>query len=158
MLCRDPYAIHRNYEDPWWIPDPIRDTQWTDIDFALVEAAQAVEAFTSKDSGQLRWLAEDPDVYWEIGERVDFAIKEVAQASEKYKDGVPRELTLYPKNPTKDGEFWTLEEWMDNMDKDQVRLDRGAPEGGHAPTLDEIEARDAARAERIRKALEDAEG
>lgn len=154
---RDPYAGHRPFDAAWWVPDPIRDTQWTEVDYALVEAAELVETFTSKSSGQLRWLAEDPDVYWDTGEIVDYAAQAVSEHASNYKDGVPHEITIYPKDPVKNGEFWTIDEWLDHLDKDQARADRNAPVGGHAPTADEMEQREAARAERIRLAMEAAE-
>jgi hypothetical protein len=153
MLMRDPYAGHRNYEDPWWVPDPVRDTAWTEVDYALVEAAQTIESFTSSTSGQLRWLAEDPDVYWDTGETVDYATQQVARDSEKYKDGVPHEVTIFAKNPTKNGEFWTLEEWFDFLDRDEARVDRGAPAGARPPTSADRAAMRKAREERIAKAL-----
>lgn len=150
MLMNDPYAGHRDYEDPWWVPDPITDTAWTDVDYALVQAVQTVEAFTSKSSGQLRWLAEDPDVYWDLGEAVDYATQTVARyAEDHYKDGVPNELTIYPKNPQKAGEFWTLEEWFDFMDKDDIRLDRDAPKGARPPTAEENQQLAEERAARL---------
>lgn len=157
MLMRDPYAGHRDYDDFWWQPDPVRDTAWTDVDYALVEAAQLIESFTSRESGQLRWLAEDPDVYWDTAEVVDYAMVEVANHAENYKEGVPHGVTIYPRNPTKDGDFWTIDEWLDYLDNHQPHVERNAPDGGHAPTIDEMEAREAARAERIRKAYEEAE-
>lgn len=150
---RDPYAIHRDYENPWWLPDPVRDTMWTDIDYALVEAVQAVEAFTSKESGQLRWLSEDPNVHWGIGRSVDYGVQELEQESAKYKDGVPREVTLYLKDPYKDGDFWTLEEWFEYLDSNESRVDREAPEGSHAPTPEDRIAVQRAREERIAAAL-----
>ena len=154
-LLRDPYAGHRDYEDFYWTPDPVRDTQWTDWDYALMEAVTAIDSLTNSQTGQYRWLSEDPDVYWEVGESVDYGVQQLVKETEKYKDGVPQELTLYLKNPTKNGDFWTVEDWLKHKEEESARLDRGAPEGARPPTSAERAARKKAQQERIAAALAD---
>lgn len=141
VLLRDPYGGHRNYDDPFWLPDPVMDTQWTDWDYALAEAIAAIDMMTSP-TGQPRWITEDPDVYWEVGASVDFAIKTLHDETSKHKDGVPPELNYFVKNPSKTtGEFWTLEEWLDWREEheNEPRLDRDAPEGARPPTPEELD-------------------
>ncbi len=151
-MLHDPYAGHRDYDDWLWVPDPARDTQWTSWDYALSEAVAALDSLTGT-SGQPRWLAEDPGVYWEVGESVDYATQTLHDATKEYKDGVPAELNLYVKKPSKpSGEFWTLEEWLnwkEEHEYDTVRLERNAPEGAHAPTPEEFLEMQAARQARI---------
>jgi hypothetical protein len=131
------------------VPDPHRDTQWTSWDYALAEAVTAVDQLTSP-SGHPRWLTEDPNVYWDIGESVDYSMQTLAKESEKYKDGVPPELQLFVKNPHKSsGEFWTLSEWMKWREENEPKLDRDVPEGSHAPTPDEYLEMQRIRQERI---------
>jgi hypothetical protein len=132
-----------------WVPDPHRDTQWTAWDYALAEAVTALDMLTS-ETGYPRWMTEDPDVYWDIGESVDYSVQTLHGESEKYAEGVPPELRLYIKNPTKTtGEFWTLTEWLDWREDNEPRLERGAPEGAHAPTPEEFIEMQRAREARI---------
>lgn len=150
-LLHDPYAGYRDYDDPWWTPDPLLHTQWTDWDYALAEAIVALDMLTSQ-TGQPRWLTEDPDVYWEVGTQVDYGVKTLVEEADKYKDGMPRELTNYLKNPTKNGDFWTLEEWLDWRERTEDSaplIDRGAPEGAHPPTAEEMAEMQRLRQERI---------
>lgn len=139
MILRDPYAGHWS-EDPWWVPDPVRDTQWTDWDYALLEASATISMLTSKESGQLRMLTEDPDVYWEVEAVVDFAAKTVAE-DRKDKDPEPG-VTFYPVNPTKrNGEpFWTVEKWVEYQESENRIMERGAVEGARPPTAEEMAA------------------
>lgn len=141
--------------DPWWVPDPVRDTQWTSWDFALSEAVTMLDTMMDETTGQPRWLAEDPDIDWKIGTIVNFAEQELANAYEKLPEDA-KGYHLYLHSPFKQGEMWTLEEWLQNVEDDEKRLERGAPVGGHRPTAAENVARRAAMEERIRKALEDA--
>lgn len=139
QILRDPYAGHRLYEYGW-TPDPATDTLWTEDDYLLVEAVTVMESLMSK-TGYPRWLTEDPDVFWDTGEAVDYGIQELVRASEGYKDGVPEELTIYLKNPTKRGDepFWTIEQWLEKTESDDApRLDRDAPEGGHFPDPEDM--------------------
>ncbi len=149
-LLHDPYAGHRDYDNWMWVPDPGRDTQWTSWDYALSEAVAALDSLLGP-SGHPRWLTEDPDVYWDIGEVVDYATQTVAQESKNYKDGVPPELTIYAKNPTKvSGDTWSMEQWLEwSEQRTEVRLDRGAPEGAHPPTPEEFLEMQRARQARI---------
>lgn len=154
MILRDPYAGHRS-DDPWWVPDPVRDTQWTEWDYALLEASSVISTLTSKASGQLRMLTEDPDVYWEVEAVVDFAAKTVAE-DRKDKDDEPG-VIFYPANPTKRGgePFWTVEQWVAYQEKENRVLERGAVEGARPPTAEEMAA---IRAKRAEIAAEDAGG
>jgi hypothetical protein len=124
------------------MPDPLLHTQWTDWDYALAEAIAAIDMLTSQ-SGQPRWLTEDPDVYWEVGVAVDYGVRTLSEEIQSYKDGVPPELIHYLKNPTKTtGEFWTLEQWLawreEHEDSEPI-LERGAPEGARPPTSEELD-------------------
>ncbi len=96
-------------------------------------------------SGQLRNLSEDPDVYWDVGYRVDYGAQELHHFREEHDDepGVSFFLT----NPQKkNGEpFWTLLKWLESMETDQP-IERGAPEGSRAPSPEELEAMRARRA------------
>lgn len=153
---RDPYAMHRpDVFDPWWVPDPARDTQWVDWDFALAEAITVMDTMIDDDTGQPRWLAEDPDIDWKVGTIVNFAEQTLHDAYEKLPEG-SKGYHLYLHSPFKQGEMWTIEEWLQNVEDDEKQLERGAPPGGRKPTVAENAARMAAREERIRKALEDA--
>ena len=151
MLLHDPYAGHRDYDDPFWTPDPILHTQWTSWDFALAEAMAAIDMLTS-ETGQPRWLTEDPDVYWEIGTSVDYSMVELHDRVDKYKDGVPAGVNHFVKNPHKNGEFWTMEQWLEwreNQEDAEPRIDRAAPEGARPPTAEELVEMQRVREERI---------
>lgn len=150
--------MHRR-RDPLWRPDPIKDTQWVAWDYALADAVNAVDMLTNSQTGQYRWLSEDPDVYWEVHESVDYGVQTLSEEAQKYKDGMPPELTLTLKNPVKTtGEFWTIDEWLAHAESSEARLDRDAPEGAHPPTPEEADAMHRARMERLKAALgEDAE-
>lgn len=124
-----------------------------------MEAVTALDSLTS-ESGYPRWIAEDPDVYWDIGESIDYSIQTLHEETEKYKEGVPPELRIFTKNPHKTtGEFWTLSEWLDWREKNEPKLDRSIPEGAHAPTAEEFQemqrARDARIAAKYAEAAED---
>lgn len=133
--------MHRDYEDPWWIPEPVRDTAWTDWDYILVEVYQAIESYTSPSSGQPRWISEDPEVYWETEVRVDFADASVRKATEAMKE-VPAGGSVYPVNPKKkdDKPFWTIQEWLQSL-SEKGETEQGAPkEKGRPPTPLELKA------------------
>jgi hypothetical protein len=134
----DPYAGHRNYEDPWWQPDPLRDTQWIEWDYALLEACETIKMLESPSSGQMRNLSEDPDVYWEIDYRVDYGAQELDRF---HKDNEPEPgVNVYLTNPQKrNGEpFWTLTDWLDNIEKGSPQIDRNAPEGAQGPSPEDL--------------------
>lgn len=93
----------------------------------------------SGQSGQLRNLTEDPDVYWETEAVVDFAAKTVLE-DRKDKDEEPG-VIFYPTNPTKTtGPFWTFEQWIEYQEREDRAMDRGQPEGARPPTLEELQA------------------
>lgn len=115
----------------------MRDTQWTEWDYALLDAHSAVEMMRSSQSGQLRNLTEDPDVWWETDAVVDFAAKTVAE-DRKDKPDEPG-VMFFPTNPHKNGPFWTFEEWLEHQESEHRPMERGQPEGGHAPTPEELE-------------------
>lgn len=156
-ILRDPYAMYRDHNDIFWRPDPVRHTQWTDWDFLLAEAVAIMDGGMIDDgTGQPRWLAEDPDVDWKVGTVVNFAEQDLAEAYEKLPEG-SKGYHLYLHSPYKKGEFWTAEEWLQNVENEEKQMERGAPSGGHAPSAAENQARRAAQQERIRKALEGAD-
>lgn len=136
----DPYAGHRNYSTPWWQPDPVRDTQWTDWDYTLLEACETIKMLRSPQSGQLRTLAEDPDVDWEIDYRVDYAAQDLARF-EKEHEPEPG-VDFFVTNPVKrnDEPFWTVSEWLDDIENGGGKIDRQAPEGARPPTPEEMQA------------------
>lgn len=116
----------------------MRDTQWTEWDYALLDAHSAITMMRSPLSNQLRNLTEDPDVYWEIEASVDFAAKTLVE-DRKDKPDEPG-VVFYPTSPTKNGPFWTFEEWLEYQERDDRALERGAPEGGHAPGVTDLQA------------------
>ena len=129
--------MHRDYDDIWWQADPAKHTQWTDWDYALAEAYRTKENFTDPATGQPLWLAEDPEVYWELGHRKSHAAADLHKAQQEVGDEPGH--TVFLKNPTKDGEFWTIEDWLDYSDEsDGQILERGAPEGARPPTPEEL--------------------
>lgn len=136
MILRDPYAGHRP-DDLWWRPDPVLHTQWTEWDFALLDAYSAIEMMRSSQSGQLRNLTEDPDVWWETDAVVDFAAKTVHE-DRKDKPDEPGVL-FYPTNPQKNGAFWTFEEWLEYQERENRALERGQPDGARPPTPEELD-------------------
>lgn len=145
----DPYAGHRDQDDLWWQPDPVRDTQWTEWDYVLLETCETIKMLRSPQSGQLRTLAEDPDVFWEVDYRVDYASQELDHHE---KDHEPEPgVSLFVTNPHKrNGEpFWTVSEWLEDIEKGSPQIDRAAPEGARPPNADEM----AALLERRRKAM-----
>jgi hypothetical protein len=156
-LLHDPYAGHRDYDDPFWVGDPVRDTLWTDWDYALAEAISAIDQLTSP-TGQPRWLTEDPEVYWDIGSSVDYSVKTLSDEAAKYKDGVPPEVNHFVKNPHKAGEFWTMEEWLEWREslEDGPPIDRDAPEGARPPLPEELAEMQRAREERLAAKLAEA--
>ena len=153
---KDPYAGHRDYDDSLWMPDVVRDTQWTDWDYALVEAATVIENMTSSQSGQLRWLAEDPDVFWEVDDYTDFAARELDKVQSQKKEPEPG-LSYYVKNPTKrDGKpFWSISEWLENADNPERRRDPDQPEGARPPTPEEYLKMQSDREERLARFRDD---
>ncbi len=147
MILRDPYGGHR-HDDVWWQPDPVRDTQWTEWDYAILDAYTAIEMMRSGQSGQLRNLTEDPDVYWEVEALVDFAAKTVVE-DRKDKEDEPG-VQFYPAKPSKNGPFWTFEQWLEYQASESRSMDRGMPDGARPPTPEELmamQARRRARAE-----------
>lgn len=154
-ILHDPYALHRNATDPWWEPDPVRDTQWTHWDYALMEAVSVLDSLIDGNTGQPRWLVEDPEVDWKLGSTVNFGEQILAKANEKLKpdDGIRH----YLHSPYKKGEFWTIEEWLQNIEDEEKVMERGAPHGGHAPTAAENIARKKAQQDRIDAAMRLAE-
>lgn len=104
----------------------------------MLDACSAIEMMRSPQSGQLRNLTEDPNVYWEVDAVVDFATKTVAE-DRKDKPDEPG-IMFYPTNPTKAGEFWTFEEWLEYQETENRTLERGQPEGARPPTPEELEA------------------
>jgi hypothetical protein len=45
---------------------------------------------------------------------------------------------FYPVSPTKNGSFWTFEQWLEYQEKDNRVLERGQPEGARPPTPEEL--------------------
>jgi hypothetical protein len=154
-IMHDPYAGHRNYADPFWVPDPQRHTQWTDWDYALMEAVTVLDGLTDPISGQPSWLAEDPGVMWELGHRVNYAAKDLADAA-KETESEPW-VSAYLKNPSKAGDFWTIDEYLQNLENDSKPMERGAPGGGHVPEPEDNIERKRRAEERIRQAYLDAQ-
>jgi len=146
----DPYAGHRDYDDIFWVPDPFKHTQWTDWDYALAEAVTVLDNLTDPATQQFAPLVEDPDVVWEVGHRVNYGYKDLHDASKEVED--EPWVTPYLKNPTKVGEFWSIEEYLQNLENDSKPLERGAPEGAHAPTEADNLERKRRSEERIRQA------
>lgn len=133
----DPYAGNRDYDDVWWQPDPVRDTQWTEWDYALLDACMAIEMMRSGQSGQLRNLTEDPEVDWEIEWVVDFAAKTMEEFNKEHKSEPG--VQFFPSNPTKStGEFWTFEQWLKYQESENRAMERDAPEGARPPTPEEL--------------------
>lgn len=151
QIMRDPYAGHRDYDDPYWTPNE-RSTQWTDWDYALAEAGAMLETFTDPETGQPRWLVEDPDVAWNFGVRANYGYADLEREQESVKD--EKGVTVYLKNPEKIGDFWTVQEWLEHADDDDKPIERGAPTGAAPPSPADMMAMEAARKERLRKALE----
>ena len=82
-------------------------------------------------------VAEDPEVYWELGHRKSHAAADLHKAQREVGDEPGH--TVFLKNPTKDGEFWTIEDWLDYSDESDAQiLERGAPEGARPPTPEEL--------------------
>lgn len=145
MVLRDPYAGYRDYDDPFWVPDPAKHTQWTHWDFSLAEAYRVKENFTDPNSGQPRWLAEDPDVYWEVGYSTSHAGADLRKAQEEVQEKPGVEP--YLRNPQKTGgqPFWTVEEWLEQREGDGLPMERGVPEGSRPPSPEELVAMRARR-------------
>lgn len=154
-ILRDYYAGYRDYSDPFWKFNG--EPSWTDWDYALAEAWQARQNFYDESTGQPRWMTDDPDIDWKIGVSVNFAEQQLQEAYEKLGDD-KKGYHLYLTDPyKKSGEFWTIDEWIDNLEREEKQLERSAPVGGHKPTAHENAKRKAAQQERIRKALESAD-
>lgn len=153
-IMHDPYAGHRDYDNWMWVPDPVRDTQWTDWDYALAEAVSVIDSLTDKTTGQLSLYVEDPDVMWTVGHRVNYAQKDLQEAGKE----LEKEpwVTPYLKEPTKAGDFWTLEEYFQNVENDQKPLERGAPGGADTPSAEDNVERKKREKERIHQAYIDA--
>lgn len=134
---RDPYAGHRS-DHVWWVPDAVRDTQWTEWDYVLLEACETIKILQSPQSGQLRNLSEDPDVYWEVDFRVDYGAQELHEAT-KDKEPDPG-VTLFLTNPKKrdDAPFWSVSEWLEDIEKGSPKIERDAPDGARMPTPDDL--------------------
>lgn len=95
MLFQDHYALHRHF----YSGDVEREPVWTDWDFALANAVQIIDDFTTAE-GHLVWEAES--------ERVTFdALKKINKA----RAAIDRR-TKGTKNKAyeaSDGEYWTTE-------------------------------------------------
>jgi hypothetical protein len=116
----------------------VRHTQWTEWDYVLLEAAETIEMLESPATGQLRTLSEDPDVYWEIDYRVDYAAQELERFHKEH-DTEPG-VNLFLTNPQKrEGKpFWTVSDWLDNIEEGNPRIEREAPDGSHAPNPEDL--------------------
>lgn len=115
-----------------------------------MDAHTAIEMMRSSQSGQLRNLTEDPDVYWEVEAVVDFAARTVLE-DRKDKEDDPG-IIFFPTNPTKtNGSFWTFEQWIEYQQSEDRVMDRGQPDGARPPTPEELHAMQ----ERRRMAIED---
>ena len=147
----DPYAGYRDYDDPFWIADPVRHTQWTEWDYILLEAHETIEMIQSADTQQLRTLSEDPDVQWDIAYRVDYGAQELERHNKDHE--TEPGVRFYLTNPRKpNGEpFWSVSDWLDDIEKGDPVIERGAPEGGHAPDPADL----IALMERRRKVMEE---
>ncbi len=136
---RDPYAGHRNHDDPWWQPDPLTDTAWTDWDYALLEAKCAIEMLNDPQTGQLRNLTEDPEVDWDIGYRVNYGAQTMERFQKEHEKDDEPGVSFYLTNPRKSGDepFWGLSDWLKDLESEQ-QVDRNAPEGARPPTPEEL--------------------
>ena len=96
MLARDYYALNRNA----FTGEPIvSETMWTDWDYALAEAIQFIDDYTTAE-GHLLWESES--------ERVTFNAKKKIN---KARAAIDRKTKGTEKNPYKasDGEYWVTE-------------------------------------------------
>jgi len=150
VILQDTYAIHRHWWNPFWEPDSVRDTEWTDWDYALIKAYQVIEDMTSGSSGQLMWLAQSARVHWDVEARTDFA--DAAVQREREKRGTPKPgEELFATNPhvAPGEEMPTMLEWLEDLQTGNLGRESNAPEGARPPTPAEVEEMRAARKKRL---------
>lgn len=125
--------MHRRWWDILWEPDLARDTQWTDWDYALLEAYSTIEDMTDRN-GQLLWLAESPNVYWDNDTRINHAEAELQKIGEESKMSPGETPFLY--NPhTEDGSpLPTMVDWLKSLDEGTNKHEKNTPQGARPPT------------------------
>lgn len=121
----------------------MRDTQWTDWDWALAEAYSVIENMTDRN-GQLLWLAESPNVYWETDTRINHVEAELSRLAEERKLD-PGEMPFVHSPHTQDGSpLPTMLDWLQSLEDGTNKHERNTPQGSRPPTAAE-------RAERRKK-------
>lgn len=145
MLLHDPYAGHRKWWSEYlygqpWVPGE-SDQSWTTWDYILADVLQVIEDFTDSESGQLMWLDQSGDVWWE-SRRIDsgyLAAVEKAQEDAKTDEKGVRYYAVPIFDPNKPKP--TLESWLNDNQEDPDRQGRRVPsdhKGARPPTPDEI--------------------
>jgi len=96
MLMRDFYALNRN---PYTSEPFVFDTMWTDWDYALSEAIQFIDDYTTAE-GHLIWEAESERVTFNAKKKINKARAAIDRRTKGSKDK--------PYNAS-DGEYWITE-------------------------------------------------
>lgn len=143
MILHDPYALHRNWWEPWlsegiaWVPDHT-SRDWTDWDYTLADAFQTIEDFTDSESGQFIPYDASGDVDWDA----QVSTSGYLEAVRKYEDAhelKPGERVYavpsfrYPDNKP------TLESWAKDQE-DGVERIPSEQKGARPPTPEELRA------------------
>lgn len=138
MILGDDFAGHRCWWDPDWVEDPALINVWTDWDFALLRAYQIIEDYTDKETGQLVWIDQSPEVDWDVKSSFSGSIEaeERAMKNRELKPGERLYSVPVPRNPDDPP---SMSKWLEDMENDTARpMPANAPSGARPPTPDEL--------------------
>lgn len=138
MILGDDYAGHRCWWRDDWEENPALINVWTSWDFALLRAYQIIEDYTDKETGQLVWVDQSPEVDWDIRHSYSGS-REAELRYMKDKELKPGE-NIYavpsirnPEDPP------SMLKWLTDLENDQARpMPANAPQGARPPTPEEL--------------------
>lgn len=143
VLLNDDFAGHRRGLEPWEDPEPEFINVWTDWDFALLRAVQYVEDYTDAN-GQLIFLDQDPDVYWDVSKITSYSEKARSEYSDIHGDPKAWETLIVTPSVPDDVEKPSLEKWARRMS--ELPQAEKRPEGtGFGPSKADLAAMEAAK-------------
>lgn len=143
MLLHDPYAGNRkHWRWMWgelWRPKP-SDKDWTFWDYVLADIVEIIEGYTDPNNGQLRWIDESGDVWWDVKESYsgfDEAVENKQAKDEEHKPGVSYyAVPIFNDNLPRP----TLESWIKAQASETTTRIPAEHAGAHRPSAEELSA------------------
>ena len=144
MILHDPYAGNRKWWSEWlygesWAPDGT-SRDWTFWDYVLADVYQLIEDFTDSESGQLMWIDQSGDVFWDAKKTTSGYLAAVEKARDGEKDPKPG-VRWYAEPTFRDPENKpTLSSWLSDVGEGKADGRPSNVRDARPPTRAELKA------------------